>query len=155
MATVKVNQVAYDFYSMEVEVSANGESFGVIEGLEEIEYTTTINREKLYGRSRVPIERTDGDAEFDGSITIHRYWYNYLVKLAKELGIGLAQLEMTFAITYAADGETVTDTLTRVKLGEIGNSHSRSPDPLQVTLPLDLMNVYYDGVDVFGAKLAA
>lgn len=154
MATAKVNQVPYDFQSMEVELVSNGESFGIIEGLEEIEYTCTINREKMYGRSRNPVKRTDGVAEYAASMTIHRDWWHYLVAKSKELGIPLGLLEMTLGVSYFAEGaELVTDTVTGVKLAEIGNSYARGPEGLLVPVPLDIMNVYYSGVDVFGNTL--
>jgi hypothetical protein len=155
-ATVKVNAVPYDFKSLQVTINANGEDFGILRGIDEIEYQVTINREKFYGGHRVPILRTDGEAEHEGSLTMHRAWYNFIVRKAKELGIGLAMLKMTIAVTYEdPTGDTFTDTLTDVAIGEIGNSHSNGPEHLMVTIPLDIMNVYYDGVDVFGDRLAA
>jgi hypothetical protein len=33
---------------------------------------------------------TDGDAKFEASIDIHRYWFNIVIAKSKELGIGLA-----------------------------------------------------------------
>lgn len=154
-ASVIANQIPYDFYSLQFDLSfVDGESLGIIRGVEEVEYTATINRVKLYGVSRKPVARTDGDVEFEASITFLRSWYDFIVKKAREAGKGLAQIEMTLAVSYyAEDYELVTDTLTGVKFGEIGNSHSRSPDPLMVTVPLDVMNIYFNGMDVFGETL--
>ena len=154
-ASVVVNKIPYDFASLEVTIEANGEVFGIIEGLEEIEYTTTIDREVFYGAGRIPAIRTTGRAEYDGSITIHRYWYNYIVQKAKSLGIPLATLSMTVAVAYIdpATDDVVTDTLTRVALAEIENSHASGVDHLLVPLPLSILNIFYDGVDVFGNTL--
>jgi hypothetical protein len=155
-ATVKVNAVPYDFKSMQITINANGEDFGILRGIDELEYTATINREKFYGGHRVPILRTDGEAEHEGSLTMQRSWFNFIVRKARELGVGLAMLDMTIAVTYESpDGETFTDTLVGVRLGEIGNSHSNGPEHLMVTIPLDIMDVYYEGTNVFGDRLAA
>lgn len=160
MATVLVNQVPYDFQSLETEIlvvnrqGVADSTFGIVEGLEEFDYTCTINRTKVYGRSRLPIMRTEGDAEFDASITVHRYWWHLVRDSAKNLGIPLAELEMVLNFTFYAKDETIhTDTLTGVRLGEVGNSGAHGPDPQMVSIPLDIMNIYWDGEDIFGNKL--
>ncbi|HMJ52402.1 MAG TPA: hypothetical protein VK540_10005 [Polyangiaceae bacterium] len=156
MASTVVNEVPYDFYSMEVEISIAGESFGIVKGIEEIEYTTTFNREKLRGGSRKPLLRTDGDVDYEGSITWLKSWFDYLCDKSRELKIPLADLELLVNFSYAHKGEVLhTDTLVGVKLAEIGNSHSRGPDGLQTTSPLDVMDIFYDGVNVFGETLAS
>jgi len=156
MASTVVNEVAYDFYSMEVEVSSDGESFGIIKGIDEIEYVTTFNRDKLRGGSRKPLIRTEGDVDYEASITWLKSWFDFLCDKSRELKIPLADLELLFNFSYAHKGEVLhTDTLTQVKLAEISNSHSRSPDGLMVTTPLDIMDIFYDGVNVFGETLAA
>lgn len=155
MGSVSVNEVPYDFYSMEVEVAAQEDSFGIIKGIEEIEYVVTFNREKLRGGSRKPIMRTDGDVDYEASITFLKSWFDFICDKSRELEIPLADLELLFNFSYAHKGEVLhTDTLTGAKLGEISNSHSRSPDGLMVTVPLDIMDIFYDGVNVFGEKLA-
>lgn len=156
MGSIVVNEVPYDFYSMEVEVSAEDESFGIIKGIEEIEYTVTFNREKLRGGSRKPLIRTDGDVDYEGSITWLKSWFDYICDKSRELKIPLADLELLFNFSYAHKGEVLhSDTIFGVKLGEIGNSHSRGPDGLMVTTPLDVMDIFYDGVNVFGETLAS
>lgn len=154
MPTTLVNQVAYDFQSLETEFVANGQSFGIIDGLDEFDYTVTVNRTKIYGRSRLPIIRTEGDAEFDASITVHRYWWHTIREQSLAMGIPLALLEITLAFTFYAPDQTLhTDTLTGVRLAEIGNSGSHGPDPQMVSMPLDVMNIYFDGQDIFGGSL--
>jgi hypothetical protein len=114
MASVTVNEVPYDFYSMEVEVATEEES------------------------------------------TWLKSWFDFLCDKSRELKIPLADLEMLFNFSYAHKGEVLhTDTLVGVKLAEIGNSHSRSPDGLQVTSPLSVMDIFFDGVNVFGETLAS
>lgn len=150
-----VNQVPYDFQSIETELVANGQSFGIIEGLDQFDYTVTINRTKVYGRSRLPIMRTEGDADFDASITIHRYWWHRVRQGAKDLGIPLASIEMILAFTfYSPDDKALhTDTLVGVKFKEIKSQGQHGPDPQMTNTPLDIMNIFFDGEDIFGNKL--
>jgi hypothetical protein len=155
MPTTLVNQTAYDFQSLETEFVANGQSFGIIDGLDKFDYTVTVNRTKIYGRSRLPMIRTEGDAELDASIDVHRYWWHRIRQGAKDLGIALAELEIVLAFTFYAPGDPVlhTDTLTGVRLKEIKNSGQHGPDPQMVSMPLDVMNIYFDGEDIFGNQL--
>jgi hypothetical protein len=155
--SVIVNQVPYDFYSLELEVAIDGgESFGIIDGFEELEYTVTINREKMYGRSRLPRKRTDGDAEFEASLTLHQDAWHFIRKKLKESGIPIARAKFNITVSYfAEDEELVSDTLTEVAIAELGSSHSRGPEGLTKSMPIDPMNIYFDGEDVFGGKLAA
>ena len=154
MAQVNSNGAVYDFQSLETEFVGNGQSFGILNGLDEFDYTTTVNRTKFYGRSRVPLTETEGDAQFDASITVDRDWWHRVRAQAAEMGVALADLEIVLAFSYyAKDHDLHTDTLTGVKIKEIGNSGKHGPDPQMVKLPLDVMNIYYDGEDVFGNKL--
>lgn len=160
MASVLVNQVPYDFQSLEFEVIARGASgqaisFGIVTGLEEIEYTASFNREKIYGTSRIPQLRTLGDVEFDGSMTLQRYWFDYIMDQVRSIGVPIGQLEMTMALSYFREfAEIRTDTLVGAAFAEIGNSASRGPDPVTVSLPLDLMNIFWDGEDALGNRIS-
>ncbi len=160
MATAVVNQVPLDFASIETEVIARGgQSLGLISGLDEFDYTATINRTEMYGAGRLPMsEPTEGDVEFDASITVLRFWFDWLVEQAGALGIPLAELTFTIAFNYyskTAGGQYVlkTDTLIGCRLKEIGNSGSRGSDPLMVSMPLRVGNIFFQGVDVFGNRL--
>jgi hypothetical protein len=154
MSTI-VNKVPYDFCSLEFEFTANGgETFGILEGIDSLDYKVKMNRTKLYGTSRLPIDMTDGDIDADSSITFLKSWFDYISAKARELKIPLAQLEMTGTVNYQHRGEVMhTDTLSQVRFAEIGHSLSKGPDPLMVVCPLILLNVYYDGVDVLGNTL--
>lgn len=161
MAQTTVNQVPLDFASIETEVIApGGQSLGLVSGLDEFDYTVTINRTEMYGPGRLPMKKpTEGDAEFAGSITVLRFWYDWLVAQAHDLGIPLAELSCTINFTYygkdPSTGDRIlhVDTLTDVMLNEIGNSGSRGPDSQMVSMPLRVGNIFFDGVDVFGNTL--
>jgi hypothetical protein len=154
--------IAYDFQSIETEIIVSGQhvdSLGLVQGMEKFDYSATVNRTKFYGRSRQPLARTEGDAEYDASIDIHRYWFHYLRGKAKEFGIPLADLEMVINHVYYGklpgqnDVELHSDTLTGVKFKTIKNSGSHGADPIQTEMPLDVMNIFWDGEDLFGNKL--
>jgi hypothetical protein len=161
MATALVRQVPTDFASIETEVVAKGgTSLGLISGLDEFDYAAKANRTEMYGSGRLPMsEPTEGDAEFEGSITVLRFWFDWLTEQARALGIGLFDLTFNLAFTYygtdPATGDKVlhVDTLTNVKLNEIGNSGSRGSDPNMVSMPLRVGNIYYDGYDVYNNAL--
>lgn len=155
-ASVVVNKVGYDFASLEVHVAAGTESFGILEDMGELEYNTTINRETFYGTGRIPRVRTAGRAEYEASVTMARYWFNYLIQKAKALGVAPAMLSMVWVISYTDPTNSVdvfSDTLTGLALKEIQNSHSAGEENLMVTVPLDPLGIYYDGVDCFGNTL--
>lgn len=164
MATALVRQVPTDFASIETEIIAKGGqggvSLGLVSGLEEFDYTATVNRTEMYGSGREPMEEpTEGDAEYSASITVLRFWFDWLTENARAMGIPLFELTFTIAFNYYGKdpqtGEAVlhTDTLTGVKLNEIGHSGSRGSDPNMVTLPLRVGSIYYDGVNGFGRTL--
>lgn len=159
---VLIQQVPYDFQSIETEFFIEGkskDSLGLIDGLEEFDYSCTFNRTIFYGCGQLPIERTEGDAEFSARIQIHRYWFHYLTAKAEEFGIGLINLEMQLTFAYfgkhphQAQAKPHVDTLTGVKLGAIESSGKHGSSPQMVSLPLDVMNIYWDGVDVTGHSI--
>jgi hypothetical protein len=162
MASVLVNTVPFDFQSFETEIIVGGsnvDTLGIVQGLEKFDYSAKVNRTKFYGRSRLPLAMTEGDAEFSASITIDRFWFDYMVAKSVDLGIALADLEMTINLTATGKlpGTTTLDlhtiTWTGVRLQEIKESGQHGPDPQQIDIPFDLLNIYWDGVDLFGNAL--
>jgi hypothetical protein len=159
--TVKVDENSYDFKNLQISISGGSRlqgvrstPFGIVRGVQEVEYSTTINREDFYGSSRTPQLVTEGEAEFSASITMHRYWFNYIVKKAAELKIPLAYIEMAIAVSYVVKGKgIVTDTLKEAQFQEIGNSHTNGPAHLMVAMPLHIKDIYYSGANVFGERL--
>lgn len=152
--TIDINKQTYDFYNLEFDLSIPGQNIGIISGVEEIDYSEKYNREKVHGSSRLPVDRTEGDIEPDASITFLESWLRRILDAAKTAGIGRANLEMTITINYAKNGSAiVTDTLVGVKFGEIGKSFSRGPGVLMSKCPLDIMNIFMNGVDPLGNSL--
>lgn len=155
MAAVTINQVAYGYADIKIEITALGTSFGILEsGCQSISYNWSVERDDMYGGSRIPVDSTDGQAAFEASVTLNRHWVNYVIAQVAEMGIGLANLEMTIAVMYAkGDAPLTTDTLSRVRFIGFEHSHDQGPDVLEVECELHLMNIYYNGVDIFGNRL--
>ncbi len=147
-------KVAYDFQSMEITIVANGESIGICKGVETVEYNCSIERVKVWGGSRDPMLRTEGTADYDGSITMYRFWWHFLVAKSKELGIPLGFLEMLIPVSYfTKDGAIVTDTMSGARIANINTAMSEGAENAMVEVPLDLMTVYYQGATVWGDTL--
>lgn len=162
---ILIHRIPYDFQCIETEVVIEGEdaaagkyagSIGLVDGLEEFEYSCTINRTKFYGCGQLPIDITEGDADFEAWIKIDRFWFDYLCEKADEFNVGLGNLVMRLSLAYHGkkSGETYptthVDTLTGVRLAGIKNMGQHGRDPLLVELPLEVMNIYWDGRDIFG-----
>ncbi len=154
-----LNQKAYDFQSIETEIIVKTKSKGslaLIEGLEKFDYKCVVNRTQFFGRSRLPIVITEGDATFDASITINRYWFDFLWQSAIDMGIPFIDISMNISVYYKSkkpgQAETVdhTDTLTGVRFKGISHAGQHGPENLVVELPLDVQNIYWDGVDICG-----
>lgn len=153
---VEINKVAYDFYNLQLEIVATGRTLGIVgAGLEEISYSWKVSREKMRGGSRLPVDRTDGDGDFEGKIKVNRFWWNFFVDTAAELNIGIANLEMNFGLSYSkGNSKIITDTIVGVKLAGGDHNNARGPAVLGVENALDIMNVYYNGVDIFGNRIS-
>lgn len=152
--SVVVDQTPYDFQSLEIEFVANGQSLGIIDGIDKIEYSSKVNRTKFYGRGRLPVNRTEGDAEFEASISLTRYWLNFMLAIAaNDLNVGWAQMEVVLGVSYyVPNKDIVTDTLTGVRLAELKTSMQHGPEQAMVDVPLDVMNIYMNGADPFNGR---
>ncbi len=151
---VLVDKIPFDFKSMEIEITGYGVSFGICNGVETVEYNCSIDRTKVWGASRDPLLRSEGQADYDGSITMYKYWWNYLVAKSREIGVPLGMLELVIPVTfYTKDGFTDTDTIAGARFANINFSLSEGTDLAMIEVPLDIMTVYYSGVTVWGDTL--
>ncbi len=157
----QVYKVAYDFSNAEVAidiVQMQGTNLVVLaqlpiaEGIEEVNYTPSIEREKMYGASRNPVDRTEGTADYEASITMLQYWWFYIRDVLKELGVGMFNAEFNIHYTLFKGGNVPlhTDLLYRCAIKSPEHAFKRGPENLMVPVELDPMNIYYDGVDGFG-----
>ncbi len=102
---------------------------------------------------------TEGDAEFEASISIGRFWFNFMVAKAAALGIALADLEMIINLTATGklpgsnEVDLHTITWTGARLQQIKESGQHGPDAQMLDLPFDILNIYWDRIDIFGNSL--
>jgi hypothetical protein len=152
--TVSIDKTEFDFTSMGVTLIANGVTLGIADGVETVEYNCSIEYTTVYGRQRIPLMRSGGRAEFDGSITMYLYWWRYVVKMCRESGIPLIAARFQIPVTFLTkDNQADTDTLFDVALGGMNFSLSEGTDLAMKEVPLNIMNVYYSGVDILGNTL--
>lgn len=166
----KLHKVAYDFANAEAQIAVvkmQGDKLiyltqlPIIDGIEEINYTPSIEREKMYGVSRNPVARTDGIADYEASITMQLYWWRYLIDVCADLGLGLAQIELNIHYTVFKDLPPIVsgaempvywDLLYRCAIKSPESAYKRGPETLMTTVSLDPMNIYYNGLDMFGRE---
>lgn len=154
----KVNRVPYDFASLELSIAMeDGTPLSIFNAFSEINYSDSVEREKLRGAARVAIDFTDGEYDAEGSITFHRLAFDYLIEECKARNIGFYEMEFTVTVNYRRRGQVMhTDTLTRVMFGSRENAHSTGPAGLLV--PCDLFigdRIYHDGIGPFGERLSS
>jgi hypothetical protein len=161
----KIYNVAYDFTNIEVNIDlvekAGTEiqliqTMPILEGIEEVNYKPTIERAKIYGSLRNPIDRTNGVLDYDASLTMQFYWWRYIISVANEHSVGLANIELNVAVTYFKDSQVplFQDLLYRCAIKSPEAAFKRGADGLMQQVALDPMNVYYDGFDMLGKSIA-
>jgi hypothetical protein len=160
-----IHKVAYDFSHAEaaidiVEVQGTSlvvlRSLPIADGIEEINYTPSVEREKAYGSNRNPQMRTDGQADYEASVTMLMYWWRYLIDVANELGKGLFNIELNIGYNLFKGGNVPLhqDTIWRCAIKSPESAFKRGPENLMVPIALDPMNIYYDGLDGYGKPIA-
>jgi hypothetical protein len=162
MGSVLVNTVPFDFQSFESELIVGGaanDTYGIVSGLEKFDWSIAINRTKFYGRSRLPHRHHRGRRGLR-RLDLGRA---VLVPLhgspsRKSLASPWPTLELVLNLT--ASGKLPGDELdihtidvTGVKIKGLKESGQHGPDQQMIDIPLDVMNIYFDGVDIFGNKL--
>lgn len=155
MPQIVIQKTAYDFHNTEVQIGTVKGALGIVDGLEAIKYTATFDREKMRGSARLPQDYTDGEGNYDGSFSMQMYWWRYIINFMNANGMPRATTEMTFSVNYYKPGYTLqTDTFFRCRFKKIDFDFKRGVDTLMVPVDLDMLNVFQNGVDDFGNKLA-
>lgn len=157
-----LEQVGYDFSNIELSIDLvyrRGtqlvllQPLPVAEGIEDISYTGSLEREKMYGTSRNPLDRTEGIADYEASLTMLMYWWRYIVDVCLEEGIGLGQVELNILVMYVKGGIPLqADFLYRCGIKSPENAFKRGAENLMVPVSLDPMDIFYNGVNMFGKR---
>jgi hypothetical protein len=149
MATVTVNNIAYDLQNCSVELVTASGSLGLVNGIEELNYSHKVMREPMR-QGRAIASWTDGEPEYEASITVQKAYWDYWVEAAQELGIGLAMMQLTIGATYFKENVLTQDTLWKCLYSSSEHAFKRGPDLLIVPVEFNVSNIYFQGVDVFG-----
>lgn len=149
MPTVTVNNIAYDLQNCEVELVAAQGTLGLAGMVEEVNYSHKVTREAMrIGRSIA--DWTDGEAEYECSVTVEKAQWDYWVLCAQEFGVGLAMMKLTMGFTYFKNQVLTQDTIWKALVSSSEHSFKRGPDKIVVPVEFNVSNIYYQGVDVFG-----
>lgn len=129
-----------------VEISIGG--FKKVVASKSIRYSDPLQIGKAYGTSTRPIVRTRGQSAPVGSWEMLRSAWDMLCKDVLAIGgkLGFAEQAFPIFVSYAEPSNpllTVTDQLlgTRIHSPEAGGSEG--PDPLLVTVQLDIMEIVW------------
>jgi hypothetical protein len=134
MASAVVNKIPYDYADIEIDLG----DLGIYTGITEINYSDSVERERLYGTSRLPQDETDGVYEAEGDVTMHK---SESIRFIKALGERAAQLGLSgyykvpFAVSvkFGHAAEAIeTEVLENCKLQNTDSGHSQGPDKLEV-----------------------
>ena len=147
MASVVVNKTPYDFGTITLDIMYEGSAALSIEGVEEINYSDSVERAALRGTARKVLARTDGEYDGEGSMNVYRYAYRQLVDFARAKGLGIYDLEFDVVVTYAYRDDPVTvDRLVSCKFTSRDMSNQRGADATMVTLEFSLDDLITDDV---------
>ncbi len=157
MGSPKVNNIPYDFANLRIAISddADGDSFGIEQAFTEINYSDSVEREKMPGAARFSQAETDGGYDAEASATFYRSALDRLSDWAASKGKGMYDLVLTMAVIYGYKNEPArTDTLTRVRFASRDAGHSQGPDPLTVATDLFVGDrIFWNGLGPFGETL--
>src|SRR5690242_7556941 len=99
MASTKVNGVAYQFANITLSLSDNeGNALPASNRFKELNYSDSVEREKMRGADRKPLDATDGEYDAEGSIIFFRDFYDAIAAWAAERGKGFYDLEFDMRI---------------------------------------------------------
>jgi len=149
MPTVTVDNVAYDLQNCEVELVTAGGTLGLVGGLEELNYSHKITREPMR-QGRAIAAWTDGEPEYEASMTVQKSYWDYWCAAAQEIGIGLAMMQLTIGATYFKNQILTQDTLWKCLYSSSEHAFKRAPDLLVIPVEFNVSNIYFQGADVFG-----
>lgn len=152
-----INGVRTSFCSIQFGI----ESIPIV-GIKEINYEESQDVKPIYGTSRKPVGRPAGTVAYTGSIVVYQKEF-YQVILPKLLSLGVTQgittgawalVSAPIVIAYSEEQspeDTVSDTLSGVRLMAPKASHSEGPDALTMSLTMSIMDILWNGASSMGS----
>lgn len=113
-------------------------------GVKSISYNDTLGPTKIRGTHPVPIARTRGQYDAEGSIEMYTAEAR---QFRKKLGPGYKEVSFDIVVSYTEDGfDTITDTIVGCRIKKDQGGGQDGTDALTVPWDLDVMNILWDGV---------
>lgn len=166
MATTTINQVAWDFGNLSIQldiyeqVGSNGArllvgNVPITAGFKEINYDGKIETEDMMGSSRLPQDTTDGVGMFEANFTLEKWASDFLLATINGIdGHGWGTVRLTLTIIFSKPGvDPVADTVQLARILNPSSGFKAGKDPLTVQYTLKPYRVYYQGKDPFGQFL--
>lgn len=138
-----INGYAYSWASIELVIARSGDSRRITRLISEVSYGESRDRGMGRGTSGRKSLRTQGDSEYESSITFFKHEWDALVA---EMGDGFMDEEFNLVVSYADKGRpVVTDTIERCLINAPSVDASEGPDPVTVECELDVMDILWNG----------
>lgn len=155
MPQIVINKTAYDFHNCEVTIVGTTGIIGIVDGLEAISHKATFDRQKMRGAGRLAQDYTDGEADYEGAFSMQKYWWDYIIAFTNAANLPRATMEMTFSVNFAKPGFPLQNTtFWRCRFKDYNEDYKRSVDTVMVPVALDIIDVFKNGINDFGQRLA-
>jgi hypothetical protein len=165
MATVTINQVAWDFANLQISIDVLEKSGSTVvpltqmpiaQYIKEINYAPKIEIEDMHGSDRNVQDTTDGVASHEASITVEAYGALYLVDTIHSFpGRGLGTVLLTIGVQFYKPGLPLTvHTIHQARILSPEFAFKMGAEALSVPISLKPKNVFLNGTDYFGKPIA-
>lgn len=135
MATFSSKQYAW----ADMTISYGGR---ILEGVLEIEYKETKEKEYLYGRGGKPHAIVHGNHNYEGKVKVWQSELEAMTKDAKNKDITNLTFDIVVAYVPRGDeGQIVTDILKNVEFTEIAKALAQGDTNMEVELPIMFLDV--------------
>ncbi|GAB6170784.1 hypothetical protein JCM15765_02620 [Paradesulfitobacterium aromaticivorans] len=139
-----INGRVYDWESITIALP-----YGVVIGIESIEYKDSKEKEFVYGKGAMPVGRGEGNYKAEGKLTVLREEYQNLLDYCKQIGKSFYKIPpFPVTVSYANDGEPVkTDVVKGCSFNERSQSMKQGDKSVSKELSFIAEKVVEDGVE--------
>lgn len=135
-----VNGQGYDFSSIVITLLGNP----LVAGIKAIEYSTTKQKQNVHGAQGLPVERTSGQKNFQGSISLTLKEVKLIREAAGKIPlVDIPPFPVTVSYANGVDAVT-TDILEFCEFTEDPVSSSDGDTEITVVLPLVIGGIRYN-----------
>jgi hypothetical protein len=114
----------------------------ILEGVMEVEYKETKEKEYLYGRGAKPHAIVHGNMNYEGKIKVWQSELEAMTKDAKDKDINNLSFDIVVAyVPRDNDGQIITDILKNVEFMEVTKSMTQGATNMEVELPIMFLDV--------------